>query len=75
METSNIEIWNRHYLKPESKQSYPDEALVRMVRSLPAAGEYRQPSGQKAGPDSMDPGDTRVSEGSQKTSGSAQPTM
>ena len=35
METTNIEIWNRHYLKPESKQSYPDEALVRMVRSLP----------------------------------------
>ncbi len=35
METSNIEVWNRHYLRPESKQSYPDEALVRLIRTLP----------------------------------------
>lgn len=35
METTNIEVWNQHYLKPESKQSYPDECLVRLIRSLP----------------------------------------
>ncbi len=36
METANIDTWNRHYLRPESKQSYPDENLVRLIRSLPA---------------------------------------
>ncbi len=36
METSNIEVWNSHYLRPESKQSYPDESLVRLLRTLPS---------------------------------------
>lgn len=43
METTGIEIWNRHYLKPESLQSYPDEALVRLVRSLSAPTDEAGP--------------------------------
>ncbi|MCB1166213.1 MAG: class I SAM-dependent methyltransferase [Leptospiraceae bacterium] len=35
MEATNLEIWDRHYRKPQSHQAYPDENLIRLIRSLP----------------------------------------